>query len=68
MAGEKEKKETELSDNRFRNEEKRRTLHAIESQVERERRKVMPNPSNFSIDLFRLLEKRVSIRYSKDQK
>lgn len=40
MASEKEKKETELGQNRFRNDGQRRTLHAIDSQVERERRKV----------------------------
>ena len=40
MASEQEKKETELSRNRFFNDGQRRTLHAIEAQVERERRKV----------------------------
>ena len=40
MASEREKKETELSGNRFRNDGQRQTLHAIESQVEREQRKV----------------------------
>lgn len=40
MANEQEKKETELSRNRFGNDGQRRTLHAIEAQVERERRKV----------------------------
>ena len=40
MASEKEKKETELTDSRFRNDGQRRTLHAIDDQVEKERRKV----------------------------
>jgi hypothetical protein len=40
MASEQEKKETELSRNRFANDGQRRTLHAIEAQVDRERRKV----------------------------
>lgn len=37
MASEREKKETEVSRNRFHNVEQRRKLHAIESQVEQER-------------------------------
>jgi len=43
MAREKEKKETELSRNRFHNTGQQRTLHAIETQVERERQKVIAN-------------------------
>jgi len=42
MASEREKKENELSQNRFANIGQRRTLHAIDAQVERERRKVKP--------------------------
>jgi hypothetical protein len=41
MASEREKKETELSRNRFHNVAQRRTLHAIDTQVERERQKVI---------------------------
>lgn len=37
MASEREKKETEVSRNHFHNVEQRRRLHAIETQVERER-------------------------------
>lgn len=37
MASEREKKETEVSRNHFQNVEQRRRLHAIESQIERER-------------------------------
>lgn len=37
MASEREKKETEVSRNRFHNIEQRRRLHAIETQVEQER-------------------------------
>ncbi|CAF0950735.1 unnamed protein product [Adineta steineri] len=39
MTSEREKKENELSQNRFVNVGQRRTLHAIEEQIERERRK-----------------------------
>ena len=40
MTSEREKKENELSRNRFVNVGQRRTLQAIDTQVERERRKV----------------------------
>ena len=40
MASEREKKETELSRNRFLNIGQRQTLHAVDTQVERECRKV----------------------------
>jgi hypothetical protein len=40
MASEREKKEVELGRNRFLNVGQRRTLHAIDAQVERERLKV----------------------------
>ncbi|CAF4648755.1 unnamed protein product [Rotaria sp. Silwood1] len=39
MASEREKKETELSRNRFHNVEQKRTLHAVNTQVEYERQK-----------------------------
>ncbi|CAF2959691.1 unnamed protein product [Rotaria sp. Silwood2] len=39
MASEREKKEIELSRNRFHNVEQKRTLHAVDTQVERERQK-----------------------------
>lgn len=41
MATEREKKESELNGNRFYTEGQRQTLKAIESQIERERRKVI---------------------------
>lgn len=37
MANEREKKEVELGRNRFHNVGQRRTLHAIDAQVEKER-------------------------------
>lgn len=40
MASEREKKENELTRNRFANVGERRTLHAVEIEVERERQKV----------------------------
>jgi hypothetical protein len=40
MASEREKKENELSRSRFHNLGQKRTLDAIDTQVERERRKV----------------------------
>lgn len=40
MASEREKKENELGRNRFFNGGQKQRLHAIESQVERERQKV----------------------------
>ena len=40
MASEQEKKEAELSRNRFTNVGQRRMLHAVEAQVETERLKV----------------------------
>lgn len=43
MASEREKKEAELGRNRFYNVGQRRTLHAIDAQVERERLKVKPH-------------------------
>ncbi|CAF1133715.1 unnamed protein product [Rotaria sordida] len=39
MASEREKKENELSRNRFHNVEQKRTLHAVDTQVEHERQK-----------------------------
>ena len=39
MASEREKKENELSRNRFHNLGQKRTLNAIDAQVEKERRK-----------------------------
>jgi hypothetical protein len=41
MASEREKKEAELGRNRFNNVEQRQRLHAIDTQVERERQKVI---------------------------
>jgi hypothetical protein len=40
MASERERKEVELGRNRFLNVGQRRTLHAIDAQVEKERLKV----------------------------
>lgn len=54
MAGEKEKKETELSRNRFHNTGQRRTLHAIDTQVERERQKVIVKNTHTHTDEYAL--------------
>ena len=40
MGGEREKKENDLNRSRFDNVKERRKLHAVDAQVERERRKV----------------------------
>ena len=40
MASEKEKKENEVTRNHFQNIGQKRTLHAIEAQIEQERRKI----------------------------
>jgi hypothetical protein len=59
MASEREKKENELSRSRFHNLGQKRTLDAIDTQVERERRKVKRENIFFKKILFIVLEKRM---------
>jgi len=48
MASEREKKESELSRNRFYNVGQRRKLHAIDAQVELERQKVIKKTNRYN--------------------
>ena len=49
MSSEREKKEAELSRNRFYNLGQRRTLHAIEAQVEKERLQVIKHEDHLPL-------------------